>query len=252
MDNGPGLFAERRGGHPVTDGVERVALVTGANGGLGRAIVGRLEREGWTVAGSTRVDGAFAADVSQSRECDKLVDTVLTRFGRLDALVNNAAYMALAPVDHHPVDDWWRVIDVNLSGAFFLARAASPALVEARGHIINISSRMGMAGDRDGTAYAASKAGLIGLTKSLALELAPDVRVNALAPGPIDTPQLLVDATHSGRSLQDERSDAARRSPLQLLATPDEIAASVAFLLSPDARQYTGQVLCPNGGLLMR
>jgi NAD(P)-dependent dehydrogenase (short-subunit alcohol dehydrogenase family) len=235
----------------MTDGAGRVALVTGANGGLGRAIVGRLEREGWTVAASTRVDGAFAADVSHSGECDELVDTVLARLGRLDVLVNNAAYMALAPVNRHSVDDWWRVIDVNLSGAFFLARAAAPALREAQGHIINIASRMGMAGGRDGTAYAASKAGLIGLTKALALELAPDVRVNALAPGPIDTSQLLVDANHSGRSLEDERSAAAKRSPLQLLATPDEIAGSVAFLVSPDARQYTGQVLCPNGGLLM-
>jgi NAD(P)-dependent dehydrogenase (short-subunit alcohol dehydrogenase family) len=235
----------------VTDGLARVALVTGANGGLGRAIVGRLEREGWTVAAATRMDGAFAADVSQSRECGKVVDTVLARFGRLDLLVNNAAYMALAPVDDHPVDDWWRVVDVNLSGAFFLARAAALALLEARGHIINISSRMGMAGDRDGTAYAASKAGLIGLTKALALELAPDVRVNALAPGPIDTAQLLVDAHHSGRSLQDERLAAAGRSPLRVLATPDEIAGSVAFLVSADARSYTGQVLCPNNGLLM-
>ncbi|MDQ6878804.1 MAG: SDR family oxidoreductase [Candidatus Dormibacteraeota bacterium] len=233
------------------DGTTRVALVTGADGGLGQAIVHRLGGVGWSIAASTRAGGTFAADVSDSKACDRLVAAVLARFGRLDLLVNNAAYMTLASITSHPVDDWWRVIEVNLSGAFFLARGAAPALREAQGHIVNIASRMGMAGDPDGTAYSASKAGLIGLTKALAHELAPEVRVNALAPGPIDTPQLLVDAQHNRRSLEDERQAAVKRSPLRRLATPDEIAGSVVFLVSKDASHYTGQVLCPNGGLLM-
>ncbi len=235
----------------MTSGIKRVALVTGSNGGLGRAIVRRLEDDGWSVAGSARSEGTFAADVTDSEACERLVGLVLARWGRLDLLVNNAAYMALAPVDGHAVDDWWCVIDVNLSGSFFMARSAAPALRLAGGHIINVASRMGQAGDADGTAYSASKAGLIGLTKALARELAPDVRVNALAPGPIDTPQLRVDAAYSRRSLDEERVIRARLSPLQRLATPEEIAGSIAFLTSPDAREYTGQVLSPNGGRLM-
>ena len=189
--------------------------------------------------------------MTDSDACQRVVGLVLSRWGRLDLLVNNAAYMALAPVDRHAVDDWWCVVDVNLSGAFFMARSAAPALRQARGHIINVASRMGQAGDADGTAYSASKAGLIGLTKALARELAPDVRVNALAPGPIDTPQLRVDADYSRRSLEEERLIRARLSPLQRLATPEEIAGTIAFLVSPDAREYTGQVLTPNGGRLM-
>jgi NAD(P)-dependent dehydrogenase (short-subunit alcohol dehydrogenase family) len=232
-------------------GDQPIALVTGSNGGLGRAIVRRLEDEGWSVAASARSEGPFAADVTDSEACERVVGLVLARWGRLDLLVNNAAYMALAPVDRHATDDWWRVVDVNLTGSFFMARSAAPALRQSRGHIINVASRMGIAGDADGTAYSASKSGLIGLTKALARELAPDVRVNALAPGPIDTPQLRVDADYSRRSLEEERRVRAQTSPLRRLATPEDIAGSIAFLVSPDAREYTGQVLSPNGGRLM-
>jgi NAD(P)-dependent dehydrogenase (short-subunit alcohol dehydrogenase family) len=229
----------------------RVALVTGADGGLGTALVRRLERDGWSVAASTEHDGEFAGDVSDPRACDRIVDRVLDGFGRLDLLVNNAAYMALSPVSEHALADWWRVVDVNLSGSFFLARRAADSLREARGSIVNVSSRMGIAGDADGTAYAASKAGLIGLTKALALELAPEVRVNAIAPGPIDTPQLLVDARRNGRSLDEERAEAVLKTPLRRLVSPEEIAGTVAFLVSADGAHYSGQVLSPNGGLLM-
>ncbi len=231
--------------------VRRVALVTGSHGGLGVAIVRRLEADGWAVAASAHREGAFAADVSQSAECDRLVKRVVSEFGRLDLLVNNAAYMQLAPIDEQEIYDWWRIVDVNLGGSFYMARASADALRRAHGHIINLSSRMGIAGDANGTAYAASKAGLIGMTKALALELAPEVRVNALAPGPVDTPQLAVDARNSNRTLDEERIARALESPLQRLVTPDEIAGSISFLVSNDAAEYTGQVLCPNGGRLM-
>jgi NAD(P)-dependent dehydrogenase (short-subunit alcohol dehydrogenase family) len=223
----------------------KVAVVTGADGGLGAAIVRRLELDGWSVAASTHHDGHYAGDVSDPRACNRIVDRVLEDFGRLDLLVNNAAYMALSPVSEHEIADWWRVVDVNLSGSFFLIRRAADALREARGSIVNI------AGGADGTAYAASKAGLIGLTKAVSLELAPDVRVNAIAPGPIDTPQLLVDARRNQRSLDDERADAVLKTPLQRLVSAAEVAGTVAFLVSRDAAHYSGQVLSPNGGLLM-
>jgi 3-oxoacyl-[acyl-carrier protein] reductase len=229
----------------------KVALVTGADGGIGTAITRRLEDEGWRVAAATRATGEFAADVSDPAACNALVDAVVGAYGRLDLVVNNAAHMTLAPINEHPAEDWWRVIDTNLSGPFYLARRAAQALVDAQGSIVNISSRMGIAGGADGTAYAASKAGLIGLTKALALELAPEVRVNAIAPGPVDTPQLEVDARHNGRSLDAEREDAIASSPLRRLMSPTEVAGAVSFLVSPDGANYTGQVLSPNGGLLL-
>lgn len=226
----------------------RVALVTGAAGGLGAAIVDALAADGWVVAGATRRDGPHAADLADAGAGDLLVEGVIARHGRLDLLVSNAAAMTMAPVDSHPVDDWWHVVDVNLSAAFRLSRAASPHLRAARGAIVYISSEWGVTGWPDATAYSASKAGLIGLAKALARELAPEVRVNAIAPGVIDTPQLRVDADHAGVPLDEMKARYAAATPLGRIATPEEIAASVIFLASAGGAFYTGQVLQPNGG----
>ncbi len=229
----------------------RVALVTGAAGGLGAAIVAALEAEGWSVAAATRRDGPYAADLAEPSAGDDLVRDVMARHGRLDLLVSNAAAMTMAPVESHPVADWWHVVDVNLTAPFRLSRAAAPHLRASGGSITFISSEWGVTGWPDATAYAASKAGLIGLTKALARELAPDVRVNAIAPGVIDTPQLLVDAEHAGVNIEEMKVRYAASTPLRRIATPREIAASVIFLASPGGAFYTGQVLQPNGGTTM-
>jgi NAD(P)-dependent dehydrogenase (short-subunit alcohol dehydrogenase family) len=225
-----------------------VALVTGAAGGLGRAIAGRLEATGWTVAAATHRDGPLAFDLAARGAADALVAEVLARHGRLDLLVANHATMAMGPVDALPLETWWRIVDTNLSASFRLARATAGALVEAGGSIVFVASEWGITGWPRASAYAASKAGLIGLTKALALELAPSVRVNALAPGVVDTPQLLVDAADAGLPLDEMRRRYAADAPLGRIAAPDEIAGSVAFLVSGDAAYYTGQVLSPNGG----
>jgi len=229
----------------------RIALVTGAGGGLGRAAVAALEEEGWTVAGATHRTGDLAADLAEPAAAGRLVGRVLDRFGRLDLLVANHAYMSMASVEVHPLDDWWRVVDTNLSGSFRLARAAAPALVAARGSIVLVSSEWGVTGWPGASAYAASKAGLIGLTKALARELAPEVRVNAIAPGVVDTPQLKVDAAAASVTLAEMKRRYAAAAPLGRIASPAEIAASIAFLASPAAAYYTGQVLQPNGGTTM-
>lgn len=229
----------------------QVALVTGAAGGLGAAIVAALEAEGWTVAAATRRDGPYAADLAEPSAGDGLVRDVMDRHGRLDLLVSNAAAMTMAPVESHPVEDWWHVVDVNLTAAFRLSRAAAPHLRASGGSIIFISSEWGVTGWPDATAYSASKAGLIGLTKALARELAPDVRVNTIAPGVIDTPQLRVDAEHAGVPLGEMKARYAAATPLRRIASPGEIAASVIFLASPGGAYYTGQVLQPNGGTAM-
>ncbi len=232
------------------DGV-RVALVTGSEGGLGRALVAELEVAGWTVAPATHRDGPFAADLAELAGAARLVDRVMNVYGRLDLVVANHAAMTMAPVDEHPMDDWWRIVDTNLGGSFRLAQAAAPHLARARGSLIFISSEWGVTGWPNASAYASSKAGLIGLTKALARELAPDVRVNAVAPGAIDTPQLAVDAAAAGVTLDEIRERYAAAAPLGRIASPAEIAATVVFLASPGGAYYTGQVLQPNGGTTM-
>lgn len=256
MDDRHRLLAERRRGDPVNvrrTGSEPpadrpVALVTGAGGGLGRALVTALDAAGWAVAGATHHDGPFAADLADVAAPAELVARVVGRLGRLDLVVANHAAMAMAPVEAHPVDDWWRIVDTNLSGSFRLVRAAAPHLTRSHGVIVFISSEWGVTGWPGASAYAASKAGLIGLTKALARELAPDVRVNAVAPGVIDTPQLEVDATAAGVTLDEIRRRYAAAAPLGRIADPSEIAATVVFLASPRGAYYAGQVLQPNGG----
>ena len=225
-----------------------VALVTGAAGGLGRAIVAALSEAGWTVAAATHRGSDLAGDLAEPMAPASLVGRVLDRHRRLDLLVPNHAAMTMAAVDEHDPDDWWRIVDTNLSGSFRLARAAVPALRVKAGSIVFISSEWGLIGWPRASAYAASKAGLIGLTKALARELAPTVRVNAVAPGVIDTAQLAVDAADLGVSEAEIRARYAAEAPLGRIADATEIAASVVFLASPGGAYYTGQVLSPNGG----
>lgn len=225
-----------------------VALVTGSAGGIGRSIVARLEGEGWLVAAATHRDGELAADLADPSAASSLVARVIERFARLDALVVNHAAMRMAAVDEHDPADWWRIVDTNLTGAFCLARDAAPHLAATTGSIVLISSEWGITGWPRASAYAASKAGLVGLARALARELAPSVRVNALAPGAVDTPQLAVDAADAGVTLDEIRERYAADAPLRRIATPADVAASVSFLLSADAANYTGQVLHPNAG----
>jgi len=251
MDHRSGGVPQWRGGHLVGARLEAdapVALVTGAAGGLGRAIVRRLAAGGWKVAPATRERGDLAFDLADRVSPPKLIETVLQRYGRLDLLVANHAAMTMGQVEEQPLDDWWRIVHTNLSGSFRLVRAAAPELRARRGAIVFISSEWGVSGWPRASAYVASKAGLIGLTKALAVELAPTVRVNALAPGIIDTPQLAVDAADANVGPDDIRERYAATAPMRRIATADEIAASVEFLASHDAGYYTGQVLSPNGG----
>ncbi len=235
----------------VVGGRARVALVTGSAGGLGRALVAGLDEAGWRVAPATHTDGELAGDLAEPLAAGRLVERVAGRFGRLDLLVANHAAMAMAPVDEHPVADWWRIVDTNLSGSFRLARAAAPYLRASRGSIVFVASEWGVTGWPNASAYAASKAGLIGLTKALAWELAPTVRVNAIAPGVIDTTQLGVDAAAAGISIDEIKRRYADATPLRRIASPDEIAATVVFLASTAGGYYTGQILSPNGGTTM-
>jgi 2-hydroxycyclohexanecarboxyl-CoA dehydrogenase len=241
----------------------RIALVTGAGQGLGREIALRLAREGARVAVNDRepsagvdavvaeTDGIAAiADVSDPDAVDRMVAAVEAELGGLDVLVANHAYMSMAPFAEHDAADWWRNVDVNLTGTFFLVRAALPALRRrGGGRIVMIASEFGVVGWANATAYAASKAGLISLTKTLGRELGPEgILTNAIAPGIMDTPQLDVDAADAGVSPAEIRRRYAAESPIGRIGRPEEIAAVVAFLASDAGSAFVGQILQPNGG----
>jgi 2-hydroxycyclohexanecarboxyl-CoA dehydrogenase len=241
----------------------KTALVSGAGQGLGRAIALRLASEGARVAvndrlPSEKVDDVVRqtggipaiADVSDPDAVNRMVAQVEEHLGAIDVLAANHAYMTMAPFVEHDPDDWWRNVDVNLSGTFFLIRAVLPGMRKrGAGRIAIIASEFGVVGWANASAYAASKAGLISMTKTLGRELGPDnILVNAIAPGIMDTPQLDVDAGDAGVSPEEIRRRYAADSPIGRIGRPEEIAALVAFLASDGAGALVGQILQPNGG----
>jgi 2-hydroxycyclohexanecarboxyl-CoA dehydrogenase len=241
----------------------RLALVSGAAQGLGRAIATRLAAEGAQLAVNDRrpspeldrlaaeTAGVTAvADVSDPDAVDGMVAEVERAHGPIEVLVANHAYMSMRPFVEHDPEDWWRNVDVNLSGTFFLLRAVLPGMRKnGGGRIVIIASEFGVVGWANATAYAASKTGLISLTKTLGRELGPEnILVNAIAPGIMDTPQLDVDALDAGVSPEEIRRRYAADSPMGRIGRPEEIAALAAFLSSDGAGAFVGQILQPNGG----
>jgi 3-oxoacyl-[acyl-carrier protein] reductase len=244
----------------------KVALVTGAQQGIGRAIALALAADGAdvgvnylddraaadAVAGEIRTRGRRAVlvpgDVSRAEEAQQMVATVATGLGPLDVLVNNAGIFPRSPFLDLREDEWTRVLDVNLKGSFLCAQAAARAMVSGArpGAIVNLAS-VAMRGTPLGVHYAASKAGVVGLTRAMALALAPHaIRVNAIAPGLTDTAQPRHGHTEA------ELRVLARDIPLEgRMARPEEIASVAVFLASEEARWITGQVIHVNGGAFM-
>lgn len=240
-----------------------VALVTGAGGGIGRATALRLAAEGATVAVNGRepagkidevVDACggvpAVADVSDPAAVEEMVSAVEQSAGPIGVLVANAAYMSMGPFLEQDPADWWRQIDTNLSGTFYLVRSVLPHMRRlGGGRIVIVSSEWGVNGWPNATAYAASKAGLISLGKTLGRELAPEnIITNVVAPGVVDTPQLEQDARDAGVSMGEIKARYASETPVGRIGSPEEIAATVAFLAAADSAACVGQVLQPNGG----
>jgi len=242
----------------------QVAIVTGAGRGIGHAIAVRLASEGARVASVSRTEAnarrtadeinavradaatAYAVDVSDHPSVQLIGGRILEEFGRIDILVNNAGVTRDGLSMRMSVDDWDTVLNTNLKGAFNFVQAVQRPMIKQRsGRIINISSVIGLIGNAGQANYAASKAGLIGFTKSLARELARrGITVNAVAPGLIETDMTAV--------ISDEiRKTILGRIPLATLGQPDDIAAAVAFLASAEAKYITGQVLAVDGGMVM-
>jgi NAD(P)-dependent dehydrogenase (short-subunit alcohol dehydrogenase family) len=241
----------------------RVALVTGAGQGMGAAHARRLAREGAVLAVNDRHDspalqaladelGGVCApgDVSDPDQVRALVSDVARQVGDIDVLVANHAYMTMAPFLEHDLEDWWAVLDTNLGGTFHLVQAVLPGMRRrGGGRIVVVSSEWGVTGWPGATAYAASKAGLISLTKTLGRELAPEgIIVNALAPGVTDTPQLEVDARDAGVDLSAMHQRYAQDIPLGRIARAEEMADVVALLADFRLSAMVGQVVQANGG----
>ena len=243
----------------------RVALVTGASRGIGRAIAVALAQGGASVAlnyagNEAAAQEALAAvlaagapkarlyrfDISDSAACSKAVEEVVAEFGGLHVLVNNAGIAIDQLLMRLKDDDWKRQLDVNLTGAFNLTRAVTRPMMKARGGtIINLSSVVGEMGNAGQVAYAASKAGLIGLTKSVARELASrNIRCNAVTPGFIDT-------NMTSALPEAARTRMMESIPLARLGSAVDVANAVCFLASDQAAYVTGEVLKVNGGMYM-
>jgi NAD(P)-dependent dehydrogenase (short-subunit alcohol dehydrogenase family) len=249
----------------------RIAVVTGSATGIGRAIALRLAAEGARVvvadrkaelgegtASAIRDSGGeaifVACDVADSGQVRALMESAVTRFGRIDALVSNAGIPGAGTPAHETAeDDWDRVIAVNLRGVFLCAKYAIPHL-EASGHgaIVNTASTFGMIGAHNTPAYAASKGGVIALTRQLAVDYGPrGIRVNAISPGYVDTDmdqrRTRMTPEDAARNLA-ARETAAALQPLGRQAATAEIAAAVAFLISDDASFMTGAIVPVDGG----
>jgi 3-oxoacyl-[acyl-carrier protein] reductase len=242
----------------------RVALVTGSTRGIGRAIAGTLATAGARVAvtgrDQARADAAaqeiaeqsgvetrgYAADVSETAQAIALVEAVEKDFGQLDILVNNAGLTRDNLLIRLKDDDWDAVINANLRGAFATCRAASRGMMKRRyGRIINVASVVGLIGNKGQANYAASKAGLIGMTKSIAKELASrNILANVVAPGFIDTDM-------TAAMTPEARSALSAGIPLERLGSGEDIASMVAVLASDLTSYVTGQVFVVDGGMVM-
>lgn len=241
-----------------------VALVTGASRGIGKAIALRLAMDGYDVAINCLSNEAeagevaakivekgwkahaYKADVADAEAVKSIVDAIGEDLGPISVLVNNAGVYQRSTFSDLSTDDWQRTIDVNLTGCFNCAKAVVPGMLKRKGgSIVNISSMLGFKGTSHGAHYAASKAGVIAFTKSLALELSPQgIRVNAVAPGAIETEIIAYDSP-------EQREKRIESTPVRKVGQPEEIASVVSFLVSEEASYMTGETLHANGGFMM-
>lgn len=242
----------------------RTVLVTGATGGLGVAHTARLAHEGAAVLAHARSASEALAELTAKTGAIGVVQDLATPEGAralireaarvggaLDVVVANHATMTMAPLVEADPADWWRVLDTNLLGTYAMLQEAVRVMREQQsgGRIVVIVSEWGVTGWPGATAYAASKSGLISLVKCLGHELAPEgIFVNAVAPGVIDTPQLNVDASAAGISLEEMHARYASEIPVGRIGTAEEVAEAVCFLADPGLRAMAGQTIQVNGG----
>lgn len=245
--------------------VDKTVLITGAATGIGRATAQAFVELGATVfinhndqqlqldslmkslADKSGQAYAISADVAQAAQVRSMVAEILEQTGRIDSLINNAGASLVKPLLETSEQEWDHIINTDLKSVFLCSKAVLPSMLErGEGVIINVASELGFSGRAKFAAYTAAKGGVISLTRSMALELAPEIRVNGIAPGPTKTPLLDKENSIPGHS-----EDLAS-IPLERYASAEEIADSIVFLCSDKAAFYCGEIISPNGGALMR
>ncbi|GGN21097.1 SDR family NAD(P)-dependent oxidoreductase [Halarchaeum nitratireducens] len=242
---------------------DTLALVTGASSGIGAGIARALAEAGATVAVNhpptpderERADAvvadieanggdavALAADVGDEASVRAMVDDIESAYGTPDALINNAGILTQSPLAEMPVEMWDETMAVDLRGVFLTTRFVLPGMLErGSGTIVNVASQLGIKGGAELVHYSAAKAGVIGMTRALAREVSPTVTVNAIAPGPVETPLL-------GDISEEWQSDKAAEIPMRRFGRVEDVAPTAVFLASDAGAYYTGQTLSPDGG----
>ena len=243
--------------------MDKVAMITGATRGIGKQIALTLANEGYNIVLNYRTENdelkqlkneiesknvkclAVQGDVTNFEDCKQMIESAIKKFGKIDVLVNNAGITKDMLLARMKEEDFKQVIDVNLVGTFNMTKNVISYMMKARsGRIINISSVVGIAGNAGQTNYSASKAGIIGFTKSLAKEVASrNILVNAVAPGFIETNMTDV-------LKQEVKDEIAKNIPLKRMGTPKDVANVVMFLASEDSSYITGQVISVDGGMI--
>ena len=241
---------------------DKVVLITGGNRGIGLASARLFRSEGARVVVAARnsvdgkkvareVDGLFVAtDVRKATDCRKAVTETIKAFGHLDVLVNNAGVIYRDhTVEQTSEKEWDEVIDTNLKGTFLMSRFALPELRKSKGTIVNVSSYVGLVGFAGSAAYAASKAGIVNFTRTMALDHAREqIRVNCVCPGSVETDMIYRAWTKTGDSASAERLWKSKH-PMGRIATAEEVAKAILFLASTDASFVTGAALSVDGGI---
>ncbi len=241
---------------------DKTAIVTGGGQGIGKAIAERLLRDGLRVviAESDREAGVESemelkrlgeaifihADVSDEQMVKDLIEKTIVHFGRIDLVVNNAGGMVRKPIQDLSLDEWNRVISVNLTSVFLTAKYAAPYLRERQGSIVNIASTRAFMSEKDTEAYSASKGGMVSLTHALAVSLGPEIRVNCISPGWIDVSEWKKKAERRKPGLSSEDH---LQHPAGRVGSPQDIASMVSFLISSEASFITGTNFVVDGGM---
>jgi len=254
----------RKDGEKDVDFTDKRVLVTGGSRGIGYAVVEAFLAAGARVAVNGRTEQSVNAaiakldagsnvvaapgDIGTVAGCELAVQTATEAFGGLDVLVNSAGIGSGKPIEDSDEAMWDRHVDVNLKGTFFCCRAALPALRESKGNIVNIASDAGLMGCPGIVVYCASKGGVVNMTRAMSLEVAPDVRVNSVCPGYVDTDMIRRDHIDKKPDPDAAEQRMINYAPLKRIGTPAEIGQSVLYLASSDARFITGAALAIDGG----